>query len=112
MDALDTYSGPYEPDALLRFTLFATADGGRERGVGPGAPFYSFPLMVAKGSGRDCRVLLDSAAVELGTSYEFPIVFLNPAGARADLQTGVEIGIWEGRRIGNATIIRYADKLA
>jgi hypothetical protein len=110
-DALDSYDGPYEPDALVRFMLFDTVDGGREHGVGPGAPFYSCPLMVTERRGRDCRILLDGAAVELGKTYEFPVVFLDPEGARSDFVVGVEVGIWEGRRIGNAEIVRFSGKL-
>jgi hypothetical protein len=89
----------------LRFSFYTTIEGGRRTPVGgPQVGFYSCPL-IYDDHAFDCRILLNGDALQLGETYERPIVFLSRAEALRALPLGRELTMWEGRPVGQGELI-------
>jgi hypothetical protein len=89
----------------LRFRFYTTNEGGRRTPVGgPEVGFYSCPL-IYDDQAFDCRILLSGDALQLGETYERPIVFLSRAEALRWFPLGRELTLWEGRPVGQGELI-------
>lgn len=90
------------PDIMLRVRLRKTVEGGRQSAVT--GDRYGCPLMVG-GSAFDCRLMLAGLTLELGSEYDVPVVFLNRALVWPKLFVGQSVQLWEGKIIGDGTVI-------
>jgi hypothetical protein len=97
-------------DGILRFRLFLPGEGGRDKGIPSSARFYSCPLF--DGSKYwDCRIMLDGRGIELGETYEYPLLFLSPNEATRTIRPDAKVQLWEGRIIGTGTVVELTDSL-
>jgi len=61
------------------------------------------------GEAFDCRVLLNGATLEPGSSGVFDVVLLNWHLARQHFSVAAEFEIWEGRPIGRGVVQELYD---
>jgi hypothetical protein len=89
------------PDAVITVRFKTTEEGGRSRGLD--ANFYGCPLFI-DGQGFDCR-FLHSEPIDLGTTYEVPIKFLDSSTALSVVRQGASITLWEGKDVASGTVL-------
>jgi hypothetical protein len=84
--------------------LYPTAEGGRQTAVLPG---WGCPCTIEKEVrvGWDAWPLLGDAPLAPGESRRLGFVFLSPEGL-ATMQKAGRFYLWEGRFIGEATVVR------
>jgi hypothetical protein len=90
-------------DIVISVRFFLPSEGGRSTAVS--GEFYACPLFVDN-EGFDCRLLLRGARLELGSTYEVPVKFLNRDLALPRLAIGKEVLLWEGKNVGRGNIVK------
>lgn len=90
-------------DIVLNVRFFLPSEGGRSKAVS--GEFYGCPLFI-NNEGFDCRLLLRGARLELGSTYEVPVKFLNRNLAIPRLAIGKEVLLWEGKNVGMGSIVK------
>jgi len=78
--------------------------GIRETPLGTGPYPYNCPVYF-EGHYHDCRFMTEHALYQLGKEYAIPIKFLCPERILPKLYVGAQIGIWEGRQVGDGEIL-------
>lgn len=92
-----------DPDLIAEIKFFLPFQGERRTDPKP-SKFYACPLFI-NGNGFDCRILTNEKVIHLGTSYQFPIVFLDWDFASPHMNVGTQFVIWEGKNIGEGRIL-------
>jgi hypothetical protein len=94
-----------EPQLLADVWFYATADGGRS---GPALPGFGCLLIVATEkplSGWDSLLLLHDEPLHPGERRRLGFAFLSPENAVPALAKSGRFYLWEGRAIGEGTIV-------
>lgn len=93
----------WAPDALVELRLFPTDSGGR---AGPtSTAWWGCPLSI-DGDLYDARFdLSEIAPLRPGQSRIVPLKFLNRDLVMPRIAEGQELRVWEGRVIGEATVL-------
>ncbi|TKD52369.1 hypothetical protein FBR43_15895 [Sphingomonas baiyangensis] len=85
--------------------MYDVADGGRSS---PAQPGWACPVMVCKAEprqGYDALPLLRDQPLEAGERRQLGFVFLAPETAVAAIEKAGRFYLWEGRFIGEATVV-------
>ena len=89
-------------DAVIRVRLLTRAEGGRTIPVS--GKHFGCPLIIDD-EYFDCRLILMDMELQLGLSYDVPVVFLDAATVMPKLKIGKQLSLWEGKIIGHAKIM-------
>ena len=93
----------FVPDIFAEVRLFPTQDGGR-RGPTP-AEVFGCPLNY-KGKFFDMRLdLSEVGSLSPGSTTRVPLAFLSPGLILPRLSIGSQFTLWEGRTIGEGTVL-------
>ncbi|WP_175518153.1 hypothetical protein [Sphingomonas sp. OK281] len=93
------------PEIVADVRMYETADGGR---AAPAAPGWGCPVMVSDVEpllGFDALPLLRDQALEPGECRRLGFVFLSPQEAVAAIEKAGRFYLWEGRFVGEATVV-------
>jgi len=93
------------PEIVADVRMYETADGGRAT---PAAPGWGCPVMVSDVEppvGFDALPLLRDQALEPGECRRSGFVFLLPQEALAAIANAGRFYLWEGRFVGEATVV-------
>lgn len=93
------------PQVVADVRMYETADGGRAT---PAEPGWGCPVMVSnveRLTGFDALPLLRDQALEPGECRRLGFVFLSPQEAVAAIENAGGFYLWEGRFIGEATVV-------
>jgi hypothetical protein len=100
---------------IASIQLKRTEDGGRNTPIlGPiyhAAAFFN-DVPALREFGRDCRMLVAEYGQPIppgGSVDEIALLFLYPDDVLPHLGPGVKFELWEGRIIGNGTVLRLED---
>jgi hypothetical protein len=92
------------PQLIADVTLYASERGGRKEPTP--ADWFGCPCMVSKDRDAwDCRILLQGIPLAPGETRRVGMVFLSHNEAIADLRQAAKFYLWEGRFIGEGTIV-------
>lgn len=93
----------WTPDALVELRLFSSEAGGR---AGPtSTDWWGCPLSI-DGDLFDGRFdLSEMEPLRPGESRVVPVKFINPDLVSTRIAEGQELRVWEGRFIGEATVL-------
>ena len=93
----------WAPDALIELRLFPSDAGGR---AGPTSDGWWGCSLSIDGDLFDGRVdLSEMEPLQPGESRVVPVKFLSPDLVRTRITEGQELRLWEGRLIGEATVL-------
>ena len=96
-------------DGILRLRLYIANEGGRPRGIPTTATFFG--CLIFDGSRYwDCRIWLNGSGIDLGVTYELPIMFLSPEEATKTIRPGVDLKLRELGFIGEGTMLELAER--
>ncbi len=89
--------------ALIDLRFRTESEGGRLTAVE--GSFYACPMFI-DGKGFDCRIYLESKALQLGEIYTVAVKFLDIDGVQSRLKIGNKIVLWEGKDVADGSILK------
>ena len=94
------------PDAIVEVRFMTHEEGGRTEPVDPAHFSAVFEIDRAYHSGRFLPFLSGGEFMELGRSYEVPVVFVFPELVLHKIFAGKILPIWDGRVVATGKVIR------
>ena len=92
------------PDIIADVRLLPTVEGGR--GGPTPSDFFGCPFIMPNGDYHDARMDLGMhGSLAPGEAARLSIKFLNPKTALSKLSIGSVLQLWEGKVIGEATVV-------
>lgn len=93
------------PSLIADVTLYETARGGRSTAVQPGWGCPCVPSKCDPIIGYDARFLLGDDPMEPGERRRLGLVFSGGEEAAAVMRAATKFYLWEGRIIGEASVV-------
>ena len=97
------------PELVADVRMYETSEGGR---AGPAPPGWGCPVMTSNLEplqGWDALPLLRDQPLYPGESRRLGFVFLTPEEALSTINEAGRFYLWEGRYIGEATVVANGD---
>jgi len=95
------------PDIIADVRLLPSAEGGRKESTPP--DFFGCPFIMPNGDYHDARMYLgEHGCLAPGESARLPIKFLDPGHALSKFGIGSVLKLWEGKVIGEATVVQVS----